>query len=273
MAAQVPATLPLPSSLLGQAATQFDHFEISPPRHPLNGPVTQFLRQHLSFLVPSHSHIPPVVEVVPGRKFTRLAAVNLPEYKKVNDTRHPPQAGVPEDIDSSDVDSLPDVHWCKALLCYYSCWSHGRLRVPPRWRLERVNTPRQDGTTNTSGSGSGAHARSLTFTYFISYYLLLDRERTTSSVHPARVKLLDAACQLAVHLRTPGLTAMRNSGFLRYMIDEPLAEISIIALAMLSRDLDDLARTLSGTYMNQWYNLFILTHKSPVHIRRGHVLF
>ncbi|KAG2116789.1 hypothetical protein DEU56DRAFT_984917 [Suillus clintonianus] len=148
----VPATLPLPSSL-GQAATRFEHFEISSPP-PQNRPVTQSLRQHLPFLVPRHSHVPPVVEVAPGRKFTRLAAANLPEYRKVDDTRHPPQAGVPQDIDSSDNDSLPDVHWCKAFLCYYSCWSHGRLRMPPRWRLERVHIPRQDGTTNGSGSGT-----------------------------------------------------------------------------------------------------------------------
>ncbi|KAG2741968.1 hypothetical protein P692DRAFT_20239191, partial [Suillus brevipes Sb2] len=48
--------------------------------------VVQSLRQHLSFLVPRHTHGPPVVEVAPGRKFTRLAAATLPEYKKVNDT-------------------------------------------------------------------------------------------------------------------------------------------------------------------------------------------
>ncbi|KAG2122239.1 hypothetical protein DEU56DRAFT_984133 [Suillus clintonianus] len=154
----VPATLPLPSSLSGQAPTRFDHFEISSPPHPSNGPVTQFLQQHLSFLVPRHSHGPPVVEVAPGRKFTRLVAANLPEYKKVDDTRRPSsqQPVVQQDVESSDVDSLPDVHWFKAFLCYNSCWSHGRLRVPPRWRLERVVIPRQDGTTNTSSSRSGA---------------------------------------------------------------------------------------------------------------------
>jgi hypothetical protein len=62
---------------------------------------------------------------------------------------------VPQDVDTSDIDSLPDVHWCKAFLCYYSCWSHGRVRMPPRWRLERVDVPRQ-GTTH----GSRAHGRS-----------------------------------------------------------------------------------------------------------------
>ncbi|KAG2343656.1 hypothetical protein BDR05DRAFT_962753, partial [Suillus weaverae] len=77
----------------------------------------------------------------------RLAAAKLPEYRKVNDTRHPSrqQTTGPQDdpsSDSSDVDSLPDVHWFKALLCYSSCWSHGGLRTPPRWRLERVDTPR-----------------------------------------------------------------------------------------------------------------------------------
>ncbi|KAG2742016.1 hypothetical protein P692DRAFT_20250379, partial [Suillus brevipes Sb2] len=83
-------------------------------------------------LVPRQSLGPPVVEVAPGRKFTRLAAVKLPEYKKVDDTRHPSyqQASVPQE-NVSDIDSLPDVHWCKAFLCYYSCWSHGRLRMPP----------------------------------------------------------------------------------------------------------------------------------------------
>jgi hypothetical protein len=50
------------------------------------------------------------------------------------------------------------VHWCKAFLCYYSCWSHGRLRMPPRWRLERVYPLQPAGTT--SGSGGGAHGRS-----------------------------------------------------------------------------------------------------------------
>ncbi|KAG1805641.1 uncharacterized protein BJ212DRAFT_1486201 [Suillus subaureus] len=158
----VPATLPLPSSLSGQAAPQFDHFEISSPPRTSNAPVTQFLRQHLSFLVPRHSHVQPVVEVAPGRKFTRLAAANFPEYRKVDDTRHlsGQQAGVPQDVDTSDIDSLPDVHWVKAFLCYYSCWSHGRLRKPPRWRLERVDIPRRDSTTNTSSGRNGAHGRS-----------------------------------------------------------------------------------------------------------------
>ncbi|KAG2115477.1 hypothetical protein DEU56DRAFT_919388 [Suillus clintonianus] len=116
-------------------------FEISSPPPPSNGPVKQFLRQHIPFLVPSHGHMPPDVEVAPGRKFTRLAAANLPEYKKVDDTRHPPQAGEPpQDIDSSDNDSLPDVHW-----------------MPPRWRLVRVDIPRQNSTTN--GNRSSARGR------------------------------------------------------------------------------------------------------------------
>ncbi|KAG2135756.1 WD40-repeat-containing domain protein [Suillus bovinus] len=148
-----PATLPLPPnpSLSRQVATQFDDFEISSPPYSSNG-VTHFLRQHLPFLVPRHSHGPPVVEVAPGRKVTRLAAAKLPEYRKVDDTRHPlnQQPGVPQDVESSDTDSLPDVHWLKAFLCYYSCLSHGRLRMPPRWRLERVDIPRQDGATGSS---------------------------------------------------------------------------------------------------------------------------
>ncbi|KAG2125326.1 hypothetical protein DEU56DRAFT_825723, partial [Suillus clintonianus] len=119
-------------------ATRFDRFEIDSPPPPSNAPVSHFLLQHLAFLTPRHSHGPSVVEVAPGRKVTRLLAAKLPEYRKVNDTRHPPgqQAGAPQDIDSSDVDSLPDVHWCKAFLCYCSCWSHGRPRMPPRWHLQ-----------------------------------------------------------------------------------------------------------------------------------------
>ncbi|KIK32010.1 hypothetical protein CY34DRAFT_19366 [Suillus luteus UH-Slu-Lm8-n1] len=159
MALQVPATLPLPPSRSSQAATQFDHFEIGSSA-PRSNRVAQSLRQHLSFFVPRHSLGPPVVEVAPGRKFTRLAAARLPDYKKVDDTRQPPtqQATVPQENDTSDVDSLPDVHWCNAFLCYCSCWSHGRPRMPPRWRLERIDIPRQDGTTN--GSRSGVNGRS-----------------------------------------------------------------------------------------------------------------
>ncbi|KIK33543.1 hypothetical protein CY34DRAFT_696843 [Suillus luteus UH-Slu-Lm8-n1] len=155
MAPQVPATSPLPSSLSGQTATRFNHFEMSTPPPPSNG-ATQFLRQYLSFLAPRHSHGPPLVEVAPGRKFTRLAAAKLPDYKKVDDTRHPSsqQGAVPQENDTADVDSLPDVHWCKAFLCYCSCWSHGRLRMPPRWHLERIDIPRQDGAANSSSGGS-----------------------------------------------------------------------------------------------------------------------
>ncbi|KAG2122221.1 WD40-repeat-containing domain protein [Suillus clintonianus] len=106
-----PATSPLPPNRSAslQAGTQFDQFEISSPPNPSNG-VTHFLRQHLSFLIPRHSHGPPVVEVAAGRKFTRLVAANLPEYRKVDDTRHPSsqQSGVLQDVESSDNDSLPD---------------------------------------------------------------------------------------------------------------------------------------------------------------------
>ncbi|KAG1735447.1 hypothetical protein EDB19DRAFT_1104395 [Suillus lakei] len=96
----------------------------------------------------------------------RLAVANLPEYIKVDDTRYPSrqQLAVSQDMaqgyppsESSDIDSLPDVHWCKAFFCYYSCWSHGRLRVPPRWRLENVDSPRQDGTTGTGRGGAHCH--------------------------------------------------------------------------------------------------------------------
>lgn len=152
-----PATRPLPSnlSLSQQAATQVDDFEISSPPYSSNG-VAQFLRQHLPFLIPRHSHGPPVVDVATGRKVTRLAAAKLPEYRKVDDTRHPSsqQPRVTQDVESSDIDSLPDVHWFKAFLCYYSCFSHGRLRMPPRWHLERVDIPRQDGAAGSGHSGS-----------------------------------------------------------------------------------------------------------------------
>ncbi|KAG2069007.1 WD40 repeat-like protein [Suillus decipiens] len=155
----VPATSPLPPSLPGRVPAQFDHSEINSPPSRSNG-VLRSLRQHLSFLEPKHSHRPPVVEVAPNRKVTRLLAAKLPEYKKVDDTRHQSsqQAAMPQENDTADVDSLPDVHWCMAFLCYYSCWSHGRLRMPPRWRLERVDIPRQGGTENTSRGG--AHGRS-----------------------------------------------------------------------------------------------------------------
>ncbi|KIK32625.1 hypothetical protein CY34DRAFT_814165 [Suillus luteus UH-Slu-Lm8-n1] len=151
----VPATLPLPSSLSAQPTARVDHFEIGTPPPPSSG-VVQSLRQHLSFLVPRHNHGPPVVEVAPGRKFTRLAAAKLPEYKKVDDTRHPSSqhGAVPQENDTADADSLPDVHWCKAFLCFCSCLSHGRLRMPPRWRLERVDIPRQDGAANSNSGGA-----------------------------------------------------------------------------------------------------------------------
>jgi len=116
------------------------------------------------------SHEPPVVEVAADRKFTVhgsslpfhpflliyvpqcLAVVSLPEYRKVNDTRRSSPAvsqGTAENDpahDPSDNDSLPDVHWCKAFFCYCLCWSHGALRMPPRWRLERVDehTPEEN---------------------------------------------------------------------------------------------------------------------------------
>ncbi|KAG2055123.1 hypothetical protein BDR06DRAFT_357945 [Suillus hirtellus] len=46
----------------------------------------------------------------------------LPNYRNVQ------QPGVPQDTESSDIASLPDVYRRKVFLCYYSCWSHGRLR-------------------------------------------------------------------------------------------------------------------------------------------------
>ncbi|OJA08318.1 hypothetical protein AZE42_10983 [Rhizopogon vesiculosus] len=96
----------------------------------------------------------------------RLAAVNSPEYRKVNDTRCSSKQqptvllGTAEDdppFDPSDNDSLPDVHWCETFLCYCSCWSHGTLGMPPRWRLERLDEPHQACTM--SSSASEAHTR------------------------------------------------------------------------------------------------------------------
>ncbi|KAG2349083.1 WD40 repeat-like protein [Suillus weaverae] len=55
--------------------------------HHWNGS-SQFLRQRLSFRRSRPSQESQEVEVAAGRKFTRLAVVKLPEYKKVNDTRH-----------------------------------------------------------------------------------------------------------------------------------------------------------------------------------------
>ncbi|KAG0698691.1 hypothetical protein DFH29DRAFT_940253 [Suillus ampliporus] len=153
----------LVNHLLFHRQVQQTHLEEESLR-PSNG-ITQFLRQHLVLHRSTLGHEPPVVEVAPGRKVTRLAAANVPEYMKVDDTRHPSrqQLAVSQDMketysssESSDIDSLPDVHWCKAFFCYYSCWSHGRLRMPPRWRLENVD--HQDGTL--SSSCGGAHGRS-----------------------------------------------------------------------------------------------------------------
>ncbi|KAG2145776.1 hypothetical protein DEU56DRAFT_910060 [Suillus clintonianus] len=160
-----PATSALPRnrSPAVQATTRIDSINIgaTSPRHT-NG-FTQFLRQHLSLHRSRPTHEPPTVEVAAGRKFTRLKAAKLPEYRKAGDTRHlsrQQSATVGNDppAESSDLDSLPDVHWCKAFFCYYSCWSHGRLRMPPRWRLERVYPLQQ--TTTASGSGAGAQGRS-----------------------------------------------------------------------------------------------------------------
>jgi hypothetical protein len=100
----------------------------------------------------THFFVPLLIQVY---AIQRLLAANLPEYKKVDDTRRQATPGEPE-VDSgdndNDDDSLPDVHWCKAFLCYYSCWSRGRLRMPPRWRLERVDLPCRDDEDTTGGN-------------------------------------------------------------------------------------------------------------------------
>jgi hypothetical protein len=145
----------------------------------------QFLQQHASFYKSTPVHRPPVVEVAAGRKFTvlwiflsllhylligalqRFSVAKVPEYIKVDDTRYPLRQHLATSHDmtqghpsseSSDTDSLPDVHWCKALFCYSSCWSHGRLRMPPRWRLENVDPPRPNGTTRTGRGEVHCHS-------------------------------------------------------------------------------------------------------------------
>ncbi|KAG1830396.1 WD40-repeat-containing domain protein [Suillus variegatus] len=170
------SAIPSNRVLLGQAKTHLDDVEaISMPYHSayggsqhahpkeeilhLSNRAMQFLQQHLSFCKTTLVHEPPVVDVAAGRKFTRLAAANLPQYKKVDDTRHSSkqQPGVLHDTESGDIDSLPDVHWCKAFFCYYSCWSRGRLRIPPRWHLENADPPQQDGTTRTGRGVARCH--------------------------------------------------------------------------------------------------------------------
>ncbi|KAG2354218.1 hypothetical protein BDR07DRAFT_1382403 [Suillus spraguei] len=111
----------------------------------------QLLQRHISFLKSAPVHESQVAEVAAGRKFTvmwifllllpslligalqRLAVVKVPEYIKVDDTRYPlrQKLAVSQDMaqghsspELSETDSLPDVHWCKAFFCYYSCWSH-----------------------------------------------------------------------------------------------------------------------------------------------------
>ncbi|OJA17067.1 hypothetical protein AZE42_11196 [Rhizopogon vesiculosus] len=68
-------------------------------------------------------------------------------------------AGNDPSSESSDNDLLPDVHWCIAFFCY-RCWSHGRLRIPPRWRLKRVDEPDQDSTTGSSHGVPQLHSYS-----------------------------------------------------------------------------------------------------------------
>jgi hypothetical protein len=140
--------------------------------------VTQFLQQHL----PSRQSIPSpgqpqVVNVAAGRgkevrwiflllpslliiTLQRVIVISVLHYKKAHDTRRPPrEEPVSHDTAQSDTtsvvsyaDSLPNVHWFMAFLCYLSCWSDGRLRVPPRWDLEPVQSSHQN-------NGGGADTR------------------------------------------------------------------------------------------------------------------
>lgn len=122
--------------------------------------IVQFLEQHLAFRrsIPSRGR-PPVVDVAAGRGKERVIVISVPHYKKVHDSRRPPrEEPVARDTAQSDTtsvisyaDSLPNVHWFMAFLCYLSCWSDGRLRVPPRWDLEPVQSSHQN---NDGGAGT-----------------------------------------------------------------------------------------------------------------------
>lgn len=124
--------------------------------------VAQFLQQHLPFRrsIPSPGQ-PRVVDVAAGHATERVVVVSVSHYKKVKDTRRPArEEPVSHDTAQSDTtsvisytDSLPNVHWVMTFLCYLSCWSDGRLRMPPRWSLE----PAQSSHRN---NGSEAHAPS-----------------------------------------------------------------------------------------------------------------
>jgi len=100
---QFPATSRLPS-LSAEGVTEA-RSRINPGEQHHPHAVMQFVRQTLSLSRSEASHEPPVVEIAADRKFTvrgssflfvpfllinvtqRLAAANLPEYRKVDDTR------------------------------------------------------------------------------------------------------------------------------------------------------------------------------------------
>ncbi|KAG2363453.1 hypothetical protein BDR07DRAFT_929632 [Suillus spraguei] len=121
--------------------------------------VAQLLQKHLPFrrLIPSPGQ--PRVNVAAGRGTERVIVVSVPHYKKVNDTRRPPrEEPVLHEKAQSDTtsvvsytDSIPNVHWFMAFLCYLSCWSNGRLRMPPRWDLEPLQSSHQS-------NGGNAHS-------------------------------------------------------------------------------------------------------------------
>jgi hypothetical protein len=140
--------------------SQHAHPSVGHPHHLNN--VTQFVQEHLPFRrsIPRPSQ-PRVVDVAAAHGNERVIVVSVPHYKKVHDTRRPPrEQPVSHDTAQSDTtsvisytDSLPNVHWFMAFLCYLSCWSDGRLRMPPRWDLEPAQSSHQ-------GNGGDAHARS-----------------------------------------------------------------------------------------------------------------
>ncbi|KAG2100163.1 uncharacterized protein F5147DRAFT_327818 [Suillus discolor] len=134
----------------------------SPQAYPSAGHLhhpqkAQFL-QHLPFRRSMPSPTQP--RVAAGHATERVVVISVPHYRKANDTRRPPrEEPVFHDTAQSDTtsvvsyaDSLPNVHWLMAFLCYLSCWPDGRLRTPSRWDLEPTQSSHQH-------NGGDAHAR------------------------------------------------------------------------------------------------------------------
>lgn len=166
----LPYGLPQRSAPQSRIMTLVNHLSFRGQTHPSAGHphhsnrVTQFLQQRLPFRRSMSSPgQPQVINVAAVRADNRIIINRVPhlQYKKVHDTRRPPrEEPVSHDTAQSDTsseisytDSLPNVHWFTAFLCYLSCWSGGKLRMPPRWVLEPVQPPHQS-------NGGDVHARS-----------------------------------------------------------------------------------------------------------------